>query len=244
MIRTFIIEDEKNIQDELIMLLEKDPDIVIVGTCTSVKEALLILPKIKVELVLMDIQLDDGRSFEILEKLDEIPFDIIFITAYDEFAIKAIKIGALDYILKPVDPDELFGAVNLFKEKADRKISAEQRKLLLLHSEKNSPVQKITLRTAEQIFFDNTDQIRYCKGEGNYTTFYLENHKEIICSKTLKEYQNILPEENFVKTHQSYIVNKKSVDFYSHNHGVVLKDGVSIPVSVRRREEVLNLLSL
>lgn len=244
MIKVFIIEDEKNIQDELMMLLEREPDISVLGGCTSVKDALVILPKLNVDLVLMDIQLDDGKSFEILEKLPEINFDIIFITAYDEFAIKAIKIGAVDYILKPVDAEELHSAIDQFRQKKSAAISQERKSLLLNHLEKNVPVEKITLKTAEQIFFIAIDQIKYCKGDGNYTTFYLENHKEILCSKPLKEYQMILPEEKFVKTHQSYFVNKNFVDFFSHNYGVVLKDGTQIPVSVRRKDEVLNQLAL
>ncbi len=244
MISVFIVEDEKNIQDELMMLLKEENDVTVLGACTSVKDALIILPSLNVDLVLMDIQLDDGKSFEILENLKEIAFDVIFITAYDEYAIRAIKIGAIDYILKPVDTKELSDAIDAFRRKKSKQILQEQKTLLLNHTDKNSVVKKITLKTLEQIFFVDLSQIKYCKGDGSYTTFFLENHKEIICSKPLKEFETILPSESFVKTHQSFIINKRSVDYFSHNHGVVLKDGTPIPVSVRRKIEVLNLLAL
>lgn len=238
----FIVEDEIHLQEELKLLLKKRDDVTILGACASVKEALIILPAIEVDLVLMDIQLDDGKSFEILEQLNDIDFGVIFITAYNEYAIRAIKIGALDYILKPIDEQELNAALDTFKNRLNP-VEQQQKNLFLEHAVQPQAVNKIVIKTIDAMFFVETQQIRYCKGDGNYTTFYLENQKEIISSKPLKEYVSLLPQNQFIKTHQSYLVNKQYVHHYNNTHELIMLDGTSVPVSMRRKDKVLEKLA-
>lgn len=239
--KIFIVEDEKNIREELYILLKAKANITVVGFAESVKDALEILPTIKVDLVLMDIELTDGKSFEIIEKLAQINFHIIFITAYHQFAIKAIKVGALDYILKPIDEQELYKALDNFSQKKEN-IKTEQKELLLEHIAEDKAVEKITIKTLSEIFFIKTKDIIYCQGQGNYTTFVLQNTEKIVSSRPLKEYTEILPKNNFLRIHQSYLVNKKCAKKYSNNE-LLLINNEKIPVSSRKKEMVIEELS-
>lgn len=244
MIKVFIIEDEKILYEELCLLLNVRQDIEIVGYCGSIKEALVMLPKSQIDLVLMDIQLTDGKSFEIVEKLSHINFDIVFITAYNHFAIKAIKVGAIDYLLKPIDANELYQVLDNFTENKQRKLNASQKELLLQHTKEDIPVKNLVIKTMNEIFFVSLLDIVYYKGQGNYTTFYLQNNTEITSSKRLKEYEDLLSKHTFIKTHQSYVVNKNYVSHYSNNGELILKNGGRIPVSFRKKETVINQLSM
>ncbi len=243
MIKVFIIEDEKHIQEELKLLLKEREDVSVVGACTSVSKALQVLPALDIDLVLMDIQLDDGKSFEIIEKLEAINFEIVFITAYDEYAIRAIKIGAMDYLLKPINEEELYNVLDVFNERQKQILTKEQTNLLLQNYEDEKEVKKIVVRTMHEIFFIEIEQIYFCKGEGNYTTFYLENDKKITSSKPLREYVSLLPKDTFIKTHQSYIVNKNFVDCYKHSHEIIMRDHKTVPVSMRHKDNVIKKLS-
>ncbi len=243
MLKVFIIEDEQHILGELKLLLEKRKDVVIVGSCTSVFQALQILPNIEIDLALMDIQLDDGKSFEIIEKLEEINFNIVFITAYNEYAIRAIKIGAMDYLLKPINEDELYSVIDTCKSKIKLPLTDEQRQITLQNIDNKRNISKIVVRTLNEIFFIEINDIHFCKGEGNYTTFYCENDKTIISSKPLREYVSILPKDKFIKTHQSYLINKDFVDHYKHSHEIVMRNKEIIPVSVRHKENVIKKLT-
>ncbi len=243
MIKVFIIEDEKHIQEELKLLLKRRENVSMVGACTSVAKALQILPALDIDLVLMDIQLDDGKSFEIIEKLDFIDFEIVFITAYDEYAIRAIKIGAMDYLLKPINEEELYNVLEVFQDRQKQILSKEQAQLILQNYNEEKEVKKIVVRTMHEIFFIEIEQIYFCKGEGNYTTFYLENDKKITSSKPLREYMPLLPKDTFIKTHQSYIVNKNFVDCYKHSHEIIMHDNKIVPVSMRHKDNVIDQLS-
>ncbi len=243
-IKVFIIEDEEHILKELKLILEKRDDVVVVGSCSSKETALKILPNLDIDLALMDIQLDDGKSFEIIEKLETINFNVVFITAYDEYAIKAIKIGAMDYLLKPINDEELYGVLDTFHQRRGLFLSKEQNRMTVEHYREQKTIKKITVRTLHEIFFIDVDDIYFCKGEGNYTTFYFENDKTITSSKPLREYASILPEDIFLKTHQSYIINKNFVDSYKHSQEIVMRGNHVIPVSVRHKEHVLKKLSV
>ncbi len=243
MLKVFIIEDEQHILGELKLLLEKRKDLIVVGSCTSVFQALQILPNIEIDLALMDIQLDDGKSFEIIENLETINFDIVFITAYNEYAIRAIKIGAMDYLLKPINEDELYAVIDTCSSKKNLSITKEQSQIALQHIDNNQNITKIVVRTLNEIFFVEVNQIYFCKGEGNYTTFYCENKKTIISSKPLREYVSILPKDKFIKTHQSYLINKDFVDHYKHSHEIVMRNKEIVPVSIRHKENVIKKLT-
>ncbi|KQS36736.1 LytTR family DNA-binding domain-containing protein [Pedobacter sp. Leaf194] len=244
MLTIAIIEDEVAIRKEITWLLERAPDVKIVGYSTNVKDAIKLIDLQKPDIILMDIQLIDGTAFDILNGLKDIPENIIFITAYNQFAIKAIKFGALDYLLKPVDADELSDALERYRKKRDKNRYWNERLAIAQQSiiEENLP-QNIVLHTISQTHIILVKDIIYCKGDGPYTFFYLENGKNLLVSKPLKHYQEILGSPFFLRTHQSYLVNKNYINKISKSEYLVLKNDEEIPVSSRRRNYVLNALS-
>ncbi|RZM14593.1 MAG: response regulator [Pedobacter sp.] len=193
MLTIAIIEDEVAIRKEITWLLERAPDVKIVGYSTNVKDAIKLIDLQKPDIIFMDIQLIDGTAFDILNGLKDIPENIIFITAYNQFAIKAIKFGALDYLLKPVDADELSDALERYRKKRDKNRYWNERLAIAQQSiiEENLP-QNIVLHTISQTHIILVKDIIYCKGDGPYTFFYLENGKNLLVSKPLKHYQEIL----------------------------------------------------
>lgn len=243
MIKTLIIEDEKHVSDELQALINDSfsKEITIKAVASSVKDGIKSILTHKPDLVFLDIDLGDGTSFDILSVLPEINFNIIFVTGYDTHAIKAIKLGALDYLLKPVDDDEFIAAV----KKAIEQHNSKQSKGSLIQIAKNYYQKKlhnkIVLKTLEAQHLVNFDDIIYCKSEGNYTTFYLENEK-IIVSKPMKKMQALLNENIFLKCHQSFLVNISHVVKYINEGFLITKNDDQIPVATRRKDEVLKVI--
>ncbi|WP_057937969.1 LytR/AlgR family response regulator transcription factor [Algoriphagus resistens] len=245
MIRTLIIEDEPAIRKEIEWLVGKEEDLELCGSAASVDVALELISTSDPELVLMDIQLTDGTAFDILGKMERIPFYIIFITAYDHYAIKAIKYGALDYLLKPLDEVELQTALRKVRtEHLDETMQRQQVKLAKSQLEKNGLdlEDQIVLHTMEYLQLLQLKEIIYCKSEGSYTTFILTGKREIMVSKPLKHYHELLPGKWFLRSHQSYLVNTLYIDRYIKTGYIILKDKTSVPVSVRKKEEVLQKL--
>jgi two-component system LytT family response regulator len=249
--KIFIIEDEIAIREELFILLQSRSEFVVIGACGSVKEGLLLLPNLKPDLVLMDIQLTDGKSFENLEQIENIDFKIIFVTAYDHFAIRAIKLGALDYLLKPIDESELNEALDKYLTESES--TQSNQKLITpkiqtnffasqIKQEENSP-KKIVLKTLHEMFFVAIQDIEFCKGEGSYTTFNLIGNQQIMVSKSLKEYESLLPNTQFLRTHKSYLVNTDLVRSFNQDGFVVLDSKTEVPVSIRKKESILQILS-
>lgn len=250
--RIFIVEDEVSIREELLLLLQNRSEFTVLGGCGSVKEALILLPNLKPDLVLMDIELSDGKSFEILEQLACIDFKLVFVTAYNHFAIRAIKLGALDYLLKPIDETELTIALDKFLKdsasvQSDQEQLATQKQLTSFifkqFQQREHAPKKIVLKTLQEVFFVDVQEIKYCKGEGSYTNFHLSNNQQIIVSKPLKEYEDLLPNPQFLRTHKSYLVNMDLVKSYHQDGFLVLEGEIEVSVSVRKKEQVLQILS-
>lgn len=256
MIRTIIVEDEAAIRKEIEWLVNKQPDVEIVGTAGSVAQGAALISEQNPDLLLLDIQLTDGNAFDLLKQIGERPIQLIFITAYNHHAIKAIKFGALDYLLKPVDEDELQEALDRVRaalgapQGKDRSI--QQQQLLAAETQmtrESDPVSavaslddQIVLHTLEYLQLLQIKDIVYCKSEGSYTTFVLHNHREIMVSKPLKFYDELLPEKWFIRPHQSYLLNLLYVDRYVKTGYIYLKDDSQIPVSVRKKDYVLQRL--
>ena len=219
------------------------PEIDVIGTAKSVVEAAKILQKNQPDILFLDIMLGDGTGFDILEIIPNLKSKIIFVTASDEFAIKAFKFAAIDYILKPYSLKDLSIAI----EKATNQIAPESAQLEVLKqsiSNTNQP-KKISLATSEKIVVVSLDEIIRCESDNNYTTFYLENQSKILVSKTLKYYADLLSEHQFLRVHQSHLVNIKFIKEFIKSDGgyLVLTDKKTVPVSVRKRSEVLEALS-
>lgn len=237
MIRTLVIDDEPLIRKGIISLLENlEEDLVIVGDCGTINEALILTKNCLPNLVLLDINLSDGTGFDFLNRLKERNFNVIFITAHEEFALKAIKQGALDYLLKPVDEDELkkviSKAVSVHENRLNERLNIANKKL-------NGDSTKIVLRLSDSFQIIRFDELVYCQSDAGYTTFFLKDKRKFVVSKSIKEYEKLLPTERFFRTHQSFIVNLDYVDRYEKGGALYLIDNLSVPVSIRKKESLL-----
>ena len=242
MIKAILIDDEahirKDIRDKLTLHFAQD--IAIVGEADSVQSSLKLIKDTKPNLILLDVHLQDGTGFDLLTKISNKKFEVIFITGFDNHAIKAIKVGALDYILKPIDIDEFKDAI----EKAIKHNETENHleKLIEVSNEyfKGVTKKRVILKTLDTVYAIYEDDIIYCRSEGNYTTFYTQQMKKIVVSKPLKKIEEILSETIFIRCHQSYIVNKNHVLKYNKKGVLIVHQDIEVPVSGRRKDYALN----
>lgn len=233
MLKTLIIDDESLIRNSLKILLAERNDIEIVGEASSKDQATQLIEELKPDLVFLDIQLKKHTAFELLDELLDITFKLIFVTAYSEYAIKAFKYSAFDYLLKPIDLEVLNQTIDRLKTEITT--TSEQFQAMKLNRE----FQKITLKTTEHIYHLDFNEIIFCKADGSYTRFHLTENRNLIISKPLKSYQNLLPENQFFRSHQSYLVNLDFVKKYDKKiNSLVMQDQTEIPVSVRNRSKI------
>jgi two-component system, LytTR family, response regulator len=244
-LKTLIIEDEPAVRKELEWLVSQEKSLKLEGTAHSVTSALQLIKDIDPHLVLMDIQLTDGTAFDILNKLEKPSFHIIFITAYDHFAIKAIKFGALDYLLKPIDGEEFSTTILKLNKKLNGANHSDQINIAKQQNAKGviSINSTLCITSVDCLQMIKLNEIIYLSGEGSYTQFHLENNKKTTASKPLKYYEELLPAEFFLRTHQSYVVNKNFIDKYLKTGVLVMTDRSEIPVALRRKDFVLDQLS-
>ena len=244
MIRTVIVDDEPIIRCDVEAMLQAHADIKVVGTCGSVADATVLIATLLPDLVLLDVQLSDGNGFDIISALPPMNYTVIFITAFDKHAIRAIRVGALDYLLKPLDEQELATSLDKVRRKMPEQHTAEQIKLAKATLAKGGSEDgdSIALRTQQSVQLVPYTTIIYCEGDGNYTTFYLKDGRKIVVSKPLKEYEDLLPPQLFIRTHQSYMANKQFINRYDREGSLLLLDGREIPVSTRKKEQVLAAL--
>jgi two-component system, LytTR family, response regulator len=246
MIKIAIIEDEQPIRDTYKLLLNQNfSDIEIVGEAGTVADAVALLKNSPPDIVFMDIELEDGNSFQVLQNTRPYSFKVIFLTAYNNFAIKAIKFSAFDYIMKPINEFEFINAVrNAIDSVTTQPDSNEQFTNLLDHYMGTQKSRKIVLRTANSMFVVNISDISHCKSDNSYTTFVLNDKREILVSKGMSEYIPILEEYGFARPHQSFMVNINHIQKIDRNDGgfVIMENGSEIPISTRRKQQFLALL--
>lgn len=228
-----IIEDELNVQETLKSLLKEFcPEIEVITTATSIRSAVEKLENIQPDIVFLDIHLPDGEGFDILNQLTFTP-KIICTTAYESFAIEAIKHDVIDYLLKPIIPEELAEAV----EKAQVEIEKENK----LNTFQEDKTEKIILKTKEDIFRIKSSDLLYCEADGNYTRIHVLKEKPILLSKTLKKIEELLSRYGFIRVHQSFLVNPKHIKSL-HKTTLLLSNGDEVRVSRRKKAEVLEFL--
>ena len=246
MIRILILDDEAAAGNILSMLIKKNMPLEHeIRIMQDPAAALTILEEYNPTLVMLDIEMPGMNGFDFLNKAGTWDFDVIFTTAYDQYAIKAIRFSALDYLLKPLDIIELQNALN--RHIIRRNLSQNNRKELMHNLMEN--VQKpeadeyrLALSTSEGVFFYYPSEIIRCEGENNYTTFYLLNGKKLVVSHTLKDYETILTDYGFLRVHKSHLVNVKQVTHMDRDGNMLLSNGHAVPVSRRRKDEVLGML--
>jgi len=251
MIKGIIIDDEVHCLETLSLLLrEYCPDVDVVDQCRSAASGLNAIAKHKPDLLFLDIEMPNMNGFEMLEHFTEIPFSIIFTTSYDQYAIKAIRFSALDYLLKPIDPNELVGAVHQVRSRKNGPF-AEQFHMLfdrLQSKEQSQTFAKIAVPTSEGFELLPTDQIICCEADDNYTNFNIKNRKKILACRSLKEIEEQLTNSfsYFLRVHHSYLVNLNEISKYIRGEGgyLVMSDGSTVNVSRSRKEVLLKTLKV
>lgn len=250
MLSVLIIDDEALSRDTIKAIVNNYcQNASVIGTASGIKDGTIAIRELKPDVVLLDIQLEDGSGFELLSQIHPTNAIVIFITAYEEYAIKAFKTSAIDYLLKPVDITELKLAIAKAEEQKNKKNNEAQLSILLanfnlLANKTSTNNQKIVLKTTDQIHVISPNEIIHLESDVNYTKFYLVNKTTILVSKTLKDYEEILDETHFIRIHQSHIVNMNYASRFDKRNGgfLILKDNTSIPVSTRKKDDLINYL--
>lgn len=248
MIQAIIIDDEKKCISLLAKMIgETLPDVSIIATTTQPEEGIKLIRQYEPDLVFLDIEMPKKNGFEVLDATKDIVYEIIFTTAYDQYAIKAIRFSALDYLLKPVDRDELVHSVQRYKSKHVSDTRQQQIEILFNNLRNLSkPFNKISVATLEGVIFINTNEILYCEATGSYTILYLVGGEKITTSKPLKDFEELLREHSFFRIHHSYLVNINEIKRYLKGEGgyVLMSNNTELPVSKRKKEEFLKKLHL
>lgn len=245
MLRAVIVDDTDEIRAKNTALIkEYCPTVSILAEASDVKSGIEVITRYMPDLVFLDVEMPDGTGFDLLQQLKPITFKVIFITGFQDFAIKAFRFSAIDYLLKPIDPADLIDAV----KKAEETISKEFLDLkfgnLLGTIEQPQKPQKLILKTLDKLFSVKIQDIIYCESDKNYTTFHFVNTTKIIVSTTLKEYETLLVPFGFFRAHQSYLINMSYFDHFVKTDGgiIVMKNCANIPLATRRKEEFFSII--
>jgi two-component system, LytTR family, response regulator len=248
MIRTIIIEDEQHSREMLQeMLTEHFNNIMVLAVCENAEEARAAIREHRPDLVFSDIELEKKSVFDMLQQLDSIDFEVIFTTAYEKYALQAIKFSALDYLLKPFGVNDLRNAINQYQVKLNKSQSARQFEVLF-HNLKGiqRDSKKIALPTLNGLQVVSLKEIIRCQADANYTTFYFTVERKMVVTKTLKEFEDLLCEYDFIRIHNSHLINLSHVVKYTRGEGgtVTMSDGTEVDVSRRKKEEFLKRLNM
>ena len=239
-LKTIIIDDEPDAVEILTILLEKySPQAKIVATASNVQLGIAAILEHKPELVFLDIEMPDGSGFEVVSKTKELDYKLVFTTAYNQYALQAFKVNAIDYLLKPIDPSELIVAFNKVNNAHYEQLSLS--KISKLFSIQNQQINRtLSIPTLEGYTMQPLDEILYFVSDSNYTKIILTNGKSILVSKTMKVIEQQLTDD-FLRVHNSYIVNTKYIEKFIKTDGgyLVMKNQQQIPISKRRKQEVM-----
>lgn len=242
--RAVIVDDEPSLRESTKTLLGiYCPDIELIGEADGVKSGVELIRKLQPDLAFLDIEMKDGLGFDIIHAFPQRNFAVIFVTGHNEYAVKAFKFSALDYILKPIDPDDLERAVEKAKDKHERAISGIQLKALESNLTQKT-LSKVVLKDSEKVYLVDTSEIIRCESNDNYTRFTLTEGRKILVSTTLKEYETMFSGNYFFRCHQSHLINLSFFDHYDKREGgsVVMKNGDYLPVSVRKKDQLMKAL--
>lgn len=245
MIRCILIDDENHSLEMMEWLLKTYcPQVIIEAMCNSAEAGIEAINKYRPDMVFLDIEMPYMNGFDMLEQFDKLFFDVVFTTAYDQFAIKAFKYSALNYLLKPVDPEDLQETIRRIEEK--KLVPTKEQIDLLMQSVKNvskPTTARIALTTGDGMLFVSTNEIIYCQAESNYTAVILTSGKKIIVSKVLKEIDEALSGADFYRIHNSFLININHISKYVRGDGgyVIMRDGATVSISRSRRQEFMEM---
>ncbi len=241
-----IVEDELHSRETLSNLVQEYcRNVEVIGLAATVKEGLSLLNKNSPDLVFLDIEMQNETGFDLLLKAKHLNFDVIFTTAFEHYALRAIKFSAIDYLLKPIDIEDLQQATEKVKFKKESNLH-NKRLDSLINNIQNTGNRTITLSTSEGYQFINVSDINYCEANGSYTNFFIKNSSKLLVSKHLKEYENLLTDCNFMRVHQSYLINLDEVAKYVKSEGgyIVMKNGDQISISPKKKEEFIKKMAV
>jgi two-component system LytT family response regulator len=242
--RVLIIDDETHVRETLTSLLQEYcPQVKIIGEANSVASGIKAIREKSPDLVLLDIKMGDGTGFDLLEYFDNIQFKIIFITAYEKHALEAFRFSAVDYILKPVNPEKLADAVDRAEKLVQQTFTAQLEALRENIDPLHRKNKKVVVKTLDNIYLLNTRDIIHCKSDDCYTVIESVREDKIVVSKVLKEYDELLSGYGFFRVHRSHLVNLQHIKRFEKQEGgyVVMSNGNRVPVSARSRERLLEL---
>ncbi len=246
MIKAVIIDDENNALEMLEWQIQNYcAQVQICALCKNAEEGIAAIQKYQPQLIFLDIEMPKKNGFEVLLAFPDPYFDVIFTTAYDQFAIKAIKFSALDFLLKPIDADDLVKAIEKFEKKHDQKIMAEQlQQLLHQYQHPGMLPTKIPFGTSEGIIFIKQEAIVYCEAISNYTHIHFLDKTKLVVSKTLKDVEEMLLHFSFYRVHNSYLINLQHINKYVKADGgsVEMSNGMQVPISRQKKEAFIEIL--
>lgn len=246
MLRTLIIDDEQHIRESLTYLLGNVcPQVKLVGEADGVATGIRAIREKLPELVLLDIKMNDGTGFDLLNHFDSIDFKVIFVTAYEKYAVEAFGFSAVDYILKPVNPEKLSEAVNRAQQIVQQSFNLQLNTLKENMAREDRHTRKIILRNQENIYLLNIGDIIHCESDGCYTQFDTLDEERIIVSTQLKEYDELLAESGFFRAHRSHLVNLNHIKRFEKQEGgyLIMTNNIKVPVSSAKRERLLELFN-
>jgi two-component system LytT family response regulator len=241
-INCIILDDEAmNVQLLTKMLGMHCPQVNILASETNAKKGVTLINELQPQLLFLDVEMPHLNGFETLKQLEPVNFEVIFVTAYGKYAVEAFEHHAAGYVTKPVNTEKLVAAVNAAIKRVEEKGISKNLFSLLEQSNKQATPDKIPLSTTNGLLFVKIADIMYCESSGNYTHFYLCDDKKIVVSRQLGEYEKLLPENNFTRIHDKYIMNLSYIKEYIKGSGgeVVLENGKQLPVATRRKEDFL-----
>lgn len=246
MLRTLIIDDEKHIRESLAYLIGKVcPEVRLVGEAESVETGVRAIRDKLPDLVLLDIKMNDGTGFDLLNHFDTVDFKVIFITAYQKYAVEAFGFSAVDYLLKPVNPEKLAEAVNRARQLVQQSFNLQLSILKENMEKEDRRARKLILRTQENIYLMDVGDIIHCESDGCYTRFETTEGEKILVSTQLKEYDELLADSGFFRAHRSHLVNLKHIKRFEKQEGgsLILTNNIKVPVSSSKRVRLLDLFN-
>lgn len=243
-IKSILVDDEKNGRENLAGLIKTHcPQIEVTDEAASVEQAIAKIREHRPQLIFLDIEMPGGNGFRLLEHFKDFPFEVIFVTAYDNYAIRAIRFSASDYILKPINLNELIAAVDKVSQRIHNRSENERIRQLYLNT-MHPANPRIGLPSADRIEFVEVKSIVRCQGESNYTHIYFSDRKPLLTAKSLIEFEELLAEYHFIRVHKTHLVNLNHVSSFNKNDGGILhlSNGDSVGISRRRKELTLEQL--
>lgn len=245
MIEAIIIDDEEKGRNNLAAMLKKHcPEVKLVTFANGVKQGVELINKLHPNLIFLDIEMTDGTGFDLLEQCANSHFEVIFVTAYNQYGLNAIKFSAIDYILKPIDEAVLVGAIAKARKQIELKQENIRLKNLLLNASLPNSNKRIALPFVDKIEFIEVEKIIRLAAEGSYTNFFTTGKKPLMVSKSLKEYDDILCSYGFIRTHQAHLVNPDYIQSFVKSDGgyLLMKNGDSVPISRLRKNDILSVI--